>query len=61
MRAKQSTLSGTVDSPSAGRRKPYHRPAIILREPMEALATLCTSLSGGKSSQPLCNPSIFKS
>ena len=61
MTQKQSTLSGTVDSPSAATRKPYHRPAIVTREPMEVLAALCTGTSGGKSPAELCNPAIFKS
>ena len=37
-------------------RKPYQRPAIVAREPMEVLAALCSPSSGGKAVPPLCNP-----
>lgn len=31
------------------RRRPYEKPAILWREPLEAMASECTSVPGGKS------------
>ena len=52
----QSVVPGTTHLQVTGARKPYHRPAIVTHEPMEALAALCSPTSGGKAAQPICNP-----
>ena len=36
--------------------KRYRRPVLETREPIEALAALCSPISGGKAEQSLCNP-----
>jgi hypothetical protein len=55
MTQKQSTRSGAAGDPAsaaalpASARKPYHRPAIVSCEPMEALAGFCSITQGMKS------------
>lgn len=43
------TASPGEDERPPGRRRPYEKPAILWREPLEAMASECTSVPGGKS------------
>lgn len=46
--ATTKTLPGEDERPQ-GRRRPYEKPSILWREPLEAMASECTSVPGGKS------------
>ena len=56
LQVKCTSMSALADVEASGSRKPYRRPAIVTREPMEVLAALCSPTSGGKAVPPLCNP-----
>lgn len=43
------TPPAAAEQPSGRRRRPYEKPCILWREPLEAMASECTSVPGGKS------------
>jgi len=46
--------SGSVPPAEGGQKKPYHRPRIASREPLEAMAATCTGVGAVKAVAP-CN------
>jgi len=47
--------SGSGQPPEGGPKKPYHRPRIASREPLEAMAATCTGAGAVKAAIPPCN------
>ena len=46
--------AGTPELVTVGLRKPYERPRIISREPLEAMAATCPTTGRGKANTSVC-------
>lgn len=54
MKTTPSPPGPATEGPQAPSRRPYERPAILFREPLEAVAAACTPQPPGKADQIQC-------
>jgi hypothetical protein len=54
MSAKQPLSNDPGSSPAAASRRPYQPPRILFREPLEAMAAICTPHPPAKANKGLC-------
>jgi hypothetical protein len=49
-----ASIPGAAELPASGGRRPYEPPRILFREPLEAMAAICTPHPPAKANKGLC-------